>query len=208
VNTDIWVGAVTALIGAGLGGAISFVLNRQQSNDARLQRKEEELRERKRRSEDRRFQAYSDFLTRARSYRNAVQAYYLHADNRPPLGEVDALLLAATDASSLVFLVVESDGTYKGCITILQALWRTQTIIHHIEPSTADDPWTEINNELGRSTRNFQNAARHELGVSGPMEPWVTYNEKSHPDILATELKARDLRPPPKAGTEHLPSDL
>jgi len=180
------------LTGGLLGGAISFVLSRQQLNDARLQRKEEELRETKRRSEDRRFQAYSDFLTRARSYRNAVQAYYLHANNRPSLGEIDALLLAASDASSIVFLVVESDGTYKGCIAILQALWRTQTIIHHIEPSAADDPWTEINNELGRSTRDFQNAAKDELGVGGPMEPWVTYNEKSHPDILAAELKARD----------------
>ena len=192
VGNDVWVGAVTTLVGAALGGAISFVLSRQQLKDARLQRKEEATREQRRRSEDRRFQAYSDFLTRARSYRNAVQAYYLHADNRPSLDQIDALLHAANDASALVFLLVESKGTYEGCIAVLQALWRAQTIIHHIEPSSADDPWTEINNELGRSTREFQNSAKSELGVSGPTEPWFTYNEKSHPDILATELKTRD----------------
>jgi len=191
VGNDVWVGAITTLVGAALGGAISFVLSRQQLKDARLQRKEDATREQHRRSEDRRFQAYSDFLTRARSYRHAVQAYYLHPDNRPSLDEIDALLHTANDASALVFLLVESKDAYEGCIAVMQALWRTQSIIHHLEPSSADDPWTEINNELGRSTREFQNSARSELEVSGPTEPWLTYNEKSHPDILATELKIR-----------------
>jgi hypothetical protein len=123
-----------------------------------------------------------------------LQAYYLHADNRPAIGDIDALLLAATDASSLVFLVVESEGTYTGCIAILKALWTAQTAIHHLTQVDADDPWTEINSDLGRATRDFQNAARDELGVIGPAEPWATYNEKSHPDILAMELEARRLR--------------
>src|SRR5690242_15252341 len=77
VNGDVWVGAIATLVGGALGGAISFALSRQQLNDARLQRKEAEASEQRRRSEDRRFQAYSAFLTQARSYRHAVQAYYL-----------------------------------------------------------------------------------------------------------------------------------
>lgn len=195
MSNDVWVGAITTLIGAGLGGTISFILSRQQLKDARLQRQDRATQEQQRRSEDRRFQAYSEYLTRARSYRNGVQAYYLHSDNRPPLDEIDTLLHAATDASALVFLLVESEGTYRGCIAILEALWKAQTIVHHITSSTFDDPWTEINNELGRTTRDFQNSARQELGVRGPMEPWVRYDEKSHPDILAMELKARHTRP-------------
>jgi hypothetical protein len=57
------VGAVTTLLGAALGGAISFMLNWQQAKEARRQRQEDDSRERRRRSADRRFQAYADFLT-------------------------------------------------------------------------------------------------------------------------------------------------
>jgi len=38
VNSDLWFGAVTTLAGAGLGGAISLALNRQQLKGARAQR--------------------------------------------------------------------------------------------------------------------------------------------------------------------------
>ena len=77
VSNDVWVGAITALIGTGVGGAISFILSPQQLKDARLQRQDEATQERQRRSEDRRFQAYSEYLTRARSHRNGVQAVLL-----------------------------------------------------------------------------------------------------------------------------------
>ena len=76
---------MTTLAGALLGGAMSFVLSRQQAREARLQRQEEDARERLRRSADRRFQAYADFLTGARSFRNAVEAYYLHPRHKPAL---------------------------------------------------------------------------------------------------------------------------
>jgi hypothetical protein len=184
------VGAITTLSGGLLGGAISFVLSRQQLNEARLQRKAEAERERRRRSEDKRYQAYSEFLTRARSYRNALQEYYLHANNRPTLGEIDVLLRAANDSPALVFLLVETEETYEACRTVLRALWKAQKILHGIEPSSAEDPWGEINNDLEGATREFQIAARKELGVSGPMRPWVPYFERSHPDILAMELKS------------------
>jgi hypothetical protein len=181
VGSDIWVGAITTLVGAALGGAISFALSRQQLNDARLQRKEEAAREQRRRSEDRRFQAYSEFLTRARSYRNALQAYYLHPGNRLSVGEIDTLLHAAVDASTLAFLVVESESAYEACRAVAEALWRAQAVIHGTASSIIGDPWPELNNELGRATREFQNVARDELGVGGPAHPWDTPAEKSPP---------------------------
>jgi hypothetical protein len=110
VSSDVWIGAVTTLAGAVLGGAISFLLSRQQMREARRQRQEEDARERRRRSADRRFEAYADFLTRTRSFRNAVEAYYLQSRHQPFM--------------------------------------------------------------LGRATREFQNAARNELDVAGPAEPW------------------------------------
>jgi hypothetical protein len=113
VSADVWVGAVTTLAGALLGGTMSFILSRQQAREARLQRQEEDAREQLRRSADRRFQAYADFLTGARSFRNAVEAYYLHPRHKPSLTAIDALLQSANDASALVFLVVESDDTYQ-----------------------------------------------------------------------------------------------
>lgn len=167
----MWVGAATTLAGALLGGAISLVLSRQQAREARLQRQEEDARERLRRSADRRFQAYSDFLTGARSFRNAVEAYYVHPRHKPPLTALDDLLQSASNASSLVFLVVESDGTYQGCRGVLRALSHARSVIHEIGQA-GEDPWPELNLLLGRATREFQNSARAELGVSGPAEPW------------------------------------
>lgn len=167
----MWVGAATTLAGALLGGAISLVLSRQQAREARLRRQEDDARERLRRSADRRFQAYSDFLTGARSFRNAVEAYYVHPRRKPPLTALDDLLQSASNASSLVFLVVESDGTYRGCRGVLRALSHARSVIHEIEQAS-EDPWPELSLLLGRATREFQNSARAELGVSGPAEPW------------------------------------
>jgi hypothetical protein len=148
------------------------MLSLQQAKQARLQRREEEGREQRRRSADRRFQAYSDFLTKARSFRNAAETYYLHPRHRPSPAELDSLVHLANDASALVFLVVESDGTYQGCRSVLRALGKAQEIIHGIDSSTTEDPWAELNMLLGRSMRDFQNAARSELEVKGPAEAW------------------------------------
>lgn len=190
VDSDVWAGAAATLAGALLGGVISFVLSRQQINAARAQRKEEAARQQQERSEDRRYQVYSDFLSRARSCRNSLQAYYLHADNRPSIEEIDVFFRAVSDSPALVFLLVETEGTYDGCRAVLRAFWKAQKIIHGLESSTADDPWSEINNDLEGAMREFQNAARDELSVRGPAKPWSPYYEKSHPDILA-ELKRR-----------------
>ena len=172
MSSDVWVGAATTLIGAALGGAISFLLGRQQVLEARRQRGEDDAREQRRRSMDRRFAAYADFLTRARSFRNAVEAYYARPGYGPSLAEVDSLLQSANDASALVFLVMESEQTYEGCRVVLRALSSAREVIHDAAPGTAADPWPDLNLLLGRTTREFQNSARNELEVAGPITAW------------------------------------
>ncbi len=163
---------MTTLVGAMLGGTFSFLLSRQQVTEARRQREEDDAREHRRRSMDRRFAAYADFLTRARAFRNAVEAYYSQPGHGPSLAEVDSLLQAANDASALVFLVMESEQTYEGCRVVLRALRDARGVIHESGPGAAADPWPELNLLLGRATREFQNSARNELGVSGPITAW------------------------------------
>ena len=140
--------------------------------EARRQRQEDDAREHHRRSMDWRFAAYSDFLTRARSFRNAAEAHYLQPGHGPSLVEVESLLQSANDASALVFLVLESEQTYQGCRNVLRALWQAREIIRETEPDAAGDPWADLNMLLGRTTREFQNSVRAELGVTGPIAAW------------------------------------
>ena len=172
VSADIWVGAITTLAGGVLGSTVSLLVSRQQARDARRQRVEEETLARRRRSEDRRYAAYSDFLTRTRSFRNAVEAYYTSPRAKPALAEIDALLQNANDASALVFLVVEGRDTYDGGRSVLRTLSRARAVLHEVAKSPATDPWDELKVSLGKAIREFQNAARSELGVSGPTVPW------------------------------------
>ena len=92
MSSQVWVGAVATVVGVAIGGGISYLSNRQQMREARTQRLEEARREQYRRSVDRRFQAYSDFLTRVRSCRNVVRDYLLLSDHRPNVGDIDALV--------------------------------------------------------------------------------------------------------------------
>ena len=85
---------------------------------------------------------------------------------------MDTLLHAAQDASTLVFLVVESEEAYKACIAVVRALGNAQAMIHGVKSSVTSEPWQELNQVLGHATRDFQNAVRKELGVSGPAIPW------------------------------------
>jgi hypothetical protein len=163
---------VTTLAGTALGGGISYFVSRQQAKDARSQREEEYLREQRKQSADRRFQAYSGFLNSARSFRNALEAYYAHPRSEPSLAGIESLLHSANDASALVFLVVESPGTYEACRGLLRALGKAGLIVRGSEPGAAVGPWAELSSLLGRATREFQNAARSELGVPGPAVPW------------------------------------
>jgi hypothetical protein len=172
VSSDVLVGAATTLLGAVLGGAISFLLSRQQAGEAKRQRQEDDAREHRRLSADRRFHAYADFLTRTRSFRNAVEAHYLRPGHQTSVADMDSLFQAANDASALVFLVVESDATYEGCRNALRALAKARAAIHAVAPAVPKDPWADLNALLGRTIREFQNSARTELGVGGPTNPW------------------------------------
>jgi len=175
VSGDIWVGAAAALAGATFGGAISFVVHRQQLRDAREQRAEEALREQHRRSEDRRFAAYADFLTRARSFRNSVRAYCLPSGPVPDTSEVDALMLSANVASALVFLVAETARTTRACHNVLEILAEAQSTVR--EASAHVDPWSGLSEEIGQAMREFENAARAELEIKGAERPWIAPGE-------------------------------
>jgi hypothetical protein len=170
---DVWVGAGTTLLGAALGGAISFTLSRQQIKASRAQQMADRAHENYQRSVDRRFQAYSDLLIRSRSFRNALKAYYLPSDHRPSIEALDNLLHSAQDAAALVFLMVEKEDTYHGCILVLRALGAAQAVVHGLKQHK-ENPWRELNLDLGRATRTFQNAARDELEVAGPARPWAS----------------------------------
>jgi hypothetical protein len=148
------------------------LLGWQQVREARRQRQEDDLREQRRHGADRRFEAYADFLTRTRAFRNAVETFYLQPSHQPPFSELDSLLQAASDASALVFLVVESQATYEGCRSALRALRKARALIRDSKPGTYGQTWADLNELLGQATREFQNSARTELGVSGPTADW------------------------------------
>lgn len=118
-------GAATTLSGTVLGGAISFVLSRQQMKDARLQRGEQDARDRRRRSMDRRFDAYADFYTKARTFRNALRPGQQPVPHLPT-AEISALARPAHQASALVFLVVQSRAISKACRDVVVAMSEIQ----------------------------------------------------------------------------------
>jgi hypothetical protein len=165
VNADIWVGAVTTLAGAVLGGAISYLLSRQQISEARIQRAEEAQRAQDSRSEERRFTAYSDFLSQARRYRTAIRPYRLDSAPGLTVQEIDAYAAAADAAGSLVFLVSQSLGTHEACRKVLRSIGETLAVIHELSMDLEAGPWEELNNDVAGSLREFQNAARAELGA-------------------------------------------
>lgn len=166
MSLDLWLGSVTALAGTALGGVISFALSRQQINEARRQRREESQRLREQSSADRRFNCYSDFISKARSYRNAIRLLALDEMGQADMDRLDGLAAAADAASSLVFLVVESPGMYDACHAVLRSIGTCQAYIH--QPAVRDSSYTaHIKERLAASLREFQAASRHELDVTG-----------------------------------------
>jgi hypothetical protein len=165
MSADIWLGAATTLAGAGLGGAISLALNRQQMRDARNQRAEEDERLKHRRSEDRRFDAYTDLSTCLRSYRDSIRGLEDPSAGQVSIDNIDACARSANTASALVFFTVESQATYQACRTVIRAILNAPTALHNGDRS--QDVWAERNNEISALVREFQAAARDELGVGG-----------------------------------------
>lgn len=164
--------SVIGLAGVILGGLISFAVSHQQIREARIQRADEAARERHQRSEDRRFKAYTDFIISHRSAQNALH-FYSHAANKPHYNDISTLLQSGYNSSALVFLVAETERTRKACIEVLRALEYARDVISDRRNSGREDPWSELNVQMGRSMREFQNAARSELDVNGPEWPWV-----------------------------------
>lgn len=173
MGTSAWLASVIGLAGVMLGGLISFTVSHQQLREARSQRADEVSRERHRRSEDRRFKAYTDFIISHRSVQNALYFYYSRADGKPSLGDIDALLQAGHNSSAMVFLVAETERTRKACIEVLRVLEHARDIISDEGNFSSGHPWSELNVTMGRSMREFQNAARTELDVNGPEWPWI-----------------------------------
>jgi len=187
VTSGLWFGAVTTLAGAALAGAISLALHRQQMKDAREQRAEEDQRNRRRRSEDRRFEAYADFATRARAYRDAIRTLVAEPASPALIENLDELARSANTASALVFLIVESKATYDACRGIITVIGRTQARVHDSDSGQQRSQWFELNNELARLVREFQVAVRDELAVDG-ISPAV---------ILDRSLESQEVLPSP-----------
>jgi len=167
---ELWVGAVTTLAGAILGGAISFLISRQLIIEARTQRKEEAARDRDRRSVERRFDAYADFLKRARSYRNAIRPYVI---TEAATRDIDALAQAADAAGSFVSLVAESEMTLNASHRVLAAIAASQELLHDPDSASREARWPEANDAMVLSLRQFQAAAREELEISGVDRSWI-----------------------------------
>lgn len=163
VNAGLWFGAVTTLAGAALGGAISYLLSRQQIRDARAQRLEGERRDRARRSLERRLGASGDFVTQARRYRNTIRPPYLPGSGpRLPVREIDDLARAADDAASLVFLVSKDPRTRAACGGVLRTLGRIEGVLHEAGQDAGSRSWDELGEDMERALRSFHAAAREE----------------------------------------------
>jgi hypothetical protein len=172
VNVTLWFGALTTLVGAALGGAISFALNRQQIIEARVQRLEAERSERARQSEERRLDVYADFLTHARRFRIAIRRPS-NPESGPtvPLQEVRDLARAADEACSLVFLITQSRQMGVACREVMRTISETSETLHAAGVDTMKVAWEEMNDKMSRVLRDYQAAARAELGIDDESLP-------------------------------------
>lgn len=173
MNIDLVVGSATTLAGALLGGTISFVLNRQQLNDAKVQRAEEAVRAKAHRSEDRRFSAYSDLLTHGRAYRNAIRPELAKLRRGSDGDRIGALAGAADAATSLVFLLLESGSVFDACRAIMVAIQASQVLLRETSEHIDESRWRQVNDEMSAALRIFEAAARDELEVGGAEKSWI-----------------------------------
>jgi hypothetical protein len=89
------------------------------------------------------------------------------------LDALDDLMRDADDASALVFLVVETDEMYDACRGVLSAIDDALNRVQNIDSGPTEDLWRDLRDILGSALRNFQIAAREELGVVGSVvQPW------------------------------------
>jgi hypothetical protein len=112
---------------------------------------------------DRRFDAYADFYTKARTFRNALR-HGQQSYPQLPTVEISALARRAHEASALVFLVVQSRETSKTCRDLVVTMSEIQGVIDD-DSDPVDKPWPELNERMAAVLREFQAAAREELEV-------------------------------------------
>jgi hypothetical protein len=165
VSSDLWVGAITTLSGATLGGAISLVISRQQLKAAHAQRAEDAKQDQHRRSIERRFSAYADFLDKARSFRNALRPYGYQPVPLLATEDISALARSAHAASPLAFLVVESRRTRVALGELVTAMSDIQGVLDDDRSDPADKPWPDLNTRIKSTLDKFEDAARQELEV-------------------------------------------
>jgi hypothetical protein len=165
VSSDLWVGAIITLSGATLGGAISLVITRQQLKAAHAQRAEDAERDEHRRSIERRFSAYADFLDKARSFRNALRPYGSQPVPLLAPKDISALARSAHAASPLAFLVVESRRTRVALGELATAMSDIQRDLDDDRSGPADKPWADLNKQIKSALDKFEDAAREELEV-------------------------------------------
>lgn len=172
VDSALWIGAVTGLAGAAVGGAISYLVSVQQIRDAHAQRQDADRFEQARRSLDRRSAAYADFLTHARQFRNAVRRpHHPEAGLRVAVQEIDTLANSADAAGSLVFLLAESNQTEAACGAVMRTIGQVVGGIHDGEADPDQVHWDELNEQMSRRLREFQTAARAELHIHSVESP-------------------------------------
>ena len=144
MSSDLWIGAITTLSGATLGGAIS----RQQLKAAHAQRAEDAEQDKHRRSIERRFSAYADFLDKARSFRNALRPYGYQPVPLLAPKDISALARSAHAASPLAFLVVESRRTRVALGELVRVMSDIQGVLDDERSDPADKPWLDLNKRI------------------------------------------------------------
>lgn len=98
--------------------------------------------------------------------------YFSQQEGKPSLSDISKVMRTARDSAAMTFLVLETERTYKACRGVLRALEHAQNAAYETAGDPSANVGQEVNLVLGRAMREFQNAARAELEVSGPEWPW------------------------------------
>lgn len=116
---------------------------------------------------ERKAAAYADFITHARSYRNALRAFAESGNSKPAAADTSSLAVTADNAASLVFIVLESQQTYDTCRAIVRAINASQVTLSRTSTALSRSQATKLNSYMAQLLRDFQVAAREELQVHG-----------------------------------------
>jgi hypothetical protein len=106
--------------------------------------------------------------------------YCYRPQGKLTLDILDDLMREAGDASALVFLVLETPEVRDACRAVLLAMGNVLNTAQNIDSRPTRDLWHELRAIIGPALRDFQIAAREELGfVHGVIQPWPEHS--NHP---------------------------